>query len=76
VMTADTTLAERVAVALRAGIVWINCSQPTFTEAPWGGFKRSGIGRELGKWGLDAYLEVKQITRYTSSDRWGWYIKN
>lgn len=75
VMTADTTRAERVAAALRAGIVWINCSQPTFTEAPWGGFKRSGIGRELGRWGLDAYLEVKQITRYTASESWGWYIK-
>lgn len=75
VMSADAARAERVAVKLRAGIVWINCSQPTFTEAPWGGFKRSGIGRELGKWGLDAYLEVKQITRYASADPWGWYIK-
>ncbi len=75
VMSADAARAERVAAKLRAGIVWINCSQPTFTEAPWGGFKRSGIGRELGKWGLDAYLEVKQITRYAGADPWGWYIK-
>lgn len=75
VMSADAARAERVAAKLRAGVVWINCSQPTFTEAPWGGFKRSGIGRELGKWGLDAYLEVKQITRYASADPWGWYIK-
>lgn len=73
VMSADGVRAERVASALRAGVVWINCSQPTFTEAPWGGYKRSGIGRELGRWGLDSYLETKQITRYVSRDAWGWY---
>jgi betaine-aldehyde dehydrogenase len=75
VMSADDARAERVAARLRAGIVWINCSQPTFTEAPWGGFKRSGIGRELGRWGLDACLEVKQVTRHVGSAPWGWYIK-
>ena len=75
VMSADEARAERVAKAFRAGIVWINCSQPTFTEAPWGGYKQSGIGRELGRWGLDNYLETKQITRYVSEDPWGWYIK-
>ncbi|MDX3975190.1 aldehyde dehydrogenase family protein [Shinella sp.] len=75
VMSKDDARAERVATAFRAGIVWINCSQPTFTEAPWGGYKESGIGRELGRWGLDNYLEVKQITRYVSEDPWGWYIK-
>lgn len=75
VMSADDARAERVAKAFRAGIVWINCSQPTFTEAPWGGYKESGIGRELGRWGLDNYLETKQITKYVSEDPWGWYIK-
>ncbi|MFC3075930.1 aldehyde dehydrogenase family protein [Shinella pollutisoli] len=75
VMSADDARAERVAKAFRAGIVWINCSQPTFTEAPWGGYKQSGIGRELGRWGLDNYLEVKQITRYVSGEPWGWYIR-
>ncbi|MGO7582017.1 aldehyde dehydrogenase family protein [Rhizobium ruizarguesonis] len=75
VMSKDDARAERVAAAFRAGIVWINCSQPTFTEAPWGGYKESGIGRELGRWGLDNYLETKQITRFTSEDPWGWYIK-
>jgi betaine-aldehyde dehydrogenase len=74
-MSADDVRAERVAKAFRAGIVWINCSQPTFTEAPWGGYKESGIGRELGRWGLDNYLETKQITRFVSDDPWGWYIK-
>ncbi|WP_104493292.1 aldehyde dehydrogenase family protein [Paracoccus denitrificans] len=76
VMSADDERAERVAAAMRAGIVWINCSQPTFTEAPWGGYKQSGIGRELGRWGLENYLETKQITRYASQDPWGWYIRN
>jgi betaine-aldehyde dehydrogenase len=75
VMSVDDVRAERVAKAFRAGIVWINCSQPTFTEAPWGGYKESGIGRELGRWGLDNYLETKQITRFVSDDPWGWYIK-
>ncbi|MGO7591758.1 aldehyde dehydrogenase family protein [Rhizobium leguminosarum] len=75
VMSKDDARAERVAAAFRAGIVWINCSQPTFTEAPWGGYKESGIGRELGRWGLDNYLETKQITRFASEDSWGWYIK-
>lgn len=36
--------------AFQAGIVWVNCAQPTFCQAPWGGKKRSGFGRELGEW--------------------------
>jgi betaine-aldehyde dehydrogenase len=75
VMSKDLKRAERVAKAFRAGIVWINCSQPTFTDAPWGGYKQSGIGRELGKWGFENYLEVKQITGFYSDEPWGWYIK-
>lgn len=75
VMSADDARCERVARAFRAGIVWIKCSQPTFTEAPWGGYKQSGIGRELGRWGLDNYLETKQVTRLVSDQPWGWYLK-
>lgn len=75
VMSKDKARCERVARAFGAGIVWINCSQPTFTEAPWGGYKQSGIGRELGRWGLSNYLEVKQITSFDSEEPWGWYIK-
>lgn len=74
VMSADDERCERVAAALRAGVVWINCSQPTFSEAPWGGMKSSGLGRELGQWGLANYQEIKQITRYVSPERWGWYL--
>ncbi len=75
VMSKDDTRCDRVARALRAGIVWINCSQPTFCEAPWGGYKKSGIGRELGKWGYENYLETKQITRFNGAEPWGWYLK-
>jgi betaine-aldehyde dehydrogenase len=75
VMSKDEARCDRVAKAFRAGIVWVNCSQPTFVEAPWGGYKQSGIGRELGEWGLNNYLETKQITKFTSDEPWGWYIK-
>jgi betaine-aldehyde dehydrogenase len=76
IMTPNLERANRVARKVQAGIVWINCSQPTFCEAPWGGMKRSGIGRELGEWGLRNYLETKQITSYNTLEKpWGWYIK-
>jgi betaine-aldehyde dehydrogenase len=76
VMSEDEQRCRRVAEAFRAGIVWINCSQPTFTQAPWGGFRQSGIGRELGRWGLSNYLEVKQITRFGRGHVWDWYASN
>nr|WP_314607620.1 aldehyde dehydrogenase family protein [uncultured Janthinobacterium sp.] len=73
VMSDDLARCERVAGALRAGVVWINCSQPTFTQLPWGGYKASGIGRELGRHGFEAYLEVKQISRFDAGGEWQWY---
>lgn len=42
--------------ALQAGVVWINCAQPSFIQAPWGGIKRSGFGRELGEWYDSSFL--------------------
>lgn len=75
VMSADRARAERVADAFEVGVCWINCSQPNFLEPPWGGMKKSGVGRELGLWGLNNFLEPKQVTTYKSADPWGWYLK-
>ncbi len=61
IWTSDITKAMRTAKAIKAGVVWINDTQPAPTEAPWGGYKQSGVGRELGSWGLEDYLEVKHI---------------
>ncbi|MEQ8589621.1 MAG: aldehyde dehydrogenase family protein [Roseitalea porphyridii] len=74
VMSDDLERCERVAAKLRAGIIWINCSQPTFTQVPWGGYKSSGIGRELGTAGFMGFRETKQITRYDHARNWGWYL--
>ncbi|XP_010678685.2 betaine aldehyde dehydrogenase, chloroplastic [Beta vulgaris subsp. vulgaris] len=73
VLSKDLQRCEKVTKALEAGIVWVNCSQPCFCQAPWGGIKRSGFGRELGEWGLDNYLNIKQVTEYISDEPWGWY---
>ena len=48
--------------SLRAGTVWINCYDVFDAAAPFGGFKMSGIGRELGEYGLRNYTEVKTVT--------------
>lgn len=61
IWTRDIGLALRTARSVRAGVVWINDSQPAPSETMWGGYKQSGIGRELGPYALDAYLESKQI---------------
>jgi acyl-CoA reductase-like NAD-dependent aldehyde dehydrogenase len=61
VWSRDITKALNTARALRAGIVWINDTQPAPSEAPWGGYKQSGIGRELGAHGVEDYLEAKHI---------------
>jgi betaine-aldehyde dehydrogenase len=73
VWTRDIFRAMRVVKALQAGIVWVNHMQPTYVEAPWGGYKQSGIGRELGKWGVDEYLNVKQVYINLSEQPIGWY---
>lgn len=73
VFTSDGAKARRVIRRLRAGITWINTYHPTFNEAPWGGYKQSGIGRELGTYGYEAYTEVKQINTNLAPGRLGWF---
>jgi len=73
VWTRDIYKAFRVVKALRAGIVWVNHMQPTYVEAPWGGYKQSGFGRELGPWGMEEYLETKQVFVNLDEAPIGWY---
>ncbi|KAL2858981.1 aldehyde dehydrogenase [Aspergillus pseudodeflectus] len=61
VCTSEVTRAHRVAGKLRAGTVWINSNQNTDIRVPFGGFKQSGIGYELGQMGLDAYSNLKAV---------------
>jgi betaine-aldehyde dehydrogenase len=73
VWTRDIFKAFRVVKSLRAGIVWVNHMQPTYVEAPWGGYKQSGFGRELGPWGIEEYLETKQVHINLNEQPIGWY---
>jgi len=73
VWTRDIFKAMRSVKAMRAGIVWVNSMQPTYVEAPWGGYKQSGIGRELGKWGVEEYLQVKHVFINLSEDPINWF---
>jgi len=75
VFTSDVSKAHRVIKKLRAGITWINTYHPTYNEAPWGGYKQSGIGRELGTYGYEAYTEVKQINVNLAVEPSGWFSK-
>jgi aldehyde dehydrogenase (NAD+) len=62
VWTRDIKKAHAIADSVRAGTVWVNCYNVLDTRAPFGGFKQSGIGRELGEYGLQQYTEVKTVT--------------
>jgi aldehyde dehydrogenase (NAD+) len=62
VWTKDITKAHAIADGVRAGTVWVNCYDVFDAAAPFGGFKQSGIGRELGEYGLANYTEVKTVT--------------
>jgi betaine-aldehyde dehydrogenase len=73
IWTRDIFRAFRMVRKMRAGIVWVNTMQPCFVEAPWGGYKASGIGRELGRHGIEAFLESKQVHVNLSEKPIGWY---
>jgi betaine-aldehyde dehydrogenase len=73
VWTADPARAQRVAGRLRHGTVWINDYNTYIPQAEWGGFKQSGIGRELGPTGLDEYREIKHVYENTKPGPTGWF---
>ncbi|AJI23795.1 aldehyde dehydrogenase family protein [Priestia megaterium NBRC 15308 = ATCC 14581] len=73
VFTNDGAKALRVIKKLRAGITWVNTYHFTFNEAPWGGYKQSGIGRGLGTFGLEEFQEVKQININLQVEPIGWF---
>ena len=73
VWSRDIFKAFRVVKALKSGIVWVNHMQPTYVEAPWGGYKQSGFGRELGPGGIEEYLETKQVYINLDEQPIGWY---
>ncbi|KAM9810281.1 aldehyde dehydrogenase 1A1-like [Neosynchiropus ocellatus] len=62
VFTSNIDRALRVSSALQAGMVWVNCYNAMNVQCPFGGFKMSGNGRELGKYALQEYTEVKAVT--------------
>ncbi|MDE0882289.1 MAG: aldehyde dehydrogenase family protein, partial [Myxococcota bacterium] len=71
--TEDVARIERMSRGLRFGTVWVNDYNVYFAEAPWGGFKRSGIGRELGAAGLDEYREIKHIYQSHAPQALNWF---
>jgi betaine-aldehyde dehydrogenase len=73
VWTTDAAKADRVAAQLRMGTVWINDYHPYVAQAEWGGYKQSGVGRELGRAGLDEYRETKHIWRNLTPTPQGWF---
>eukprot|EP00808_Paulinella_micropora_P011434 g7838.t1 len=71
--TEDKMRAKRVRRGLRAGVVWHNCNQPVLAHAPWGGMKQSGMGREGGFWGLEAFQETKAVISAQTGFTWKWF---
>jgi betaine-aldehyde dehydrogenase len=73
VWTSDASKAQRMAGRLRHGTIWINDYHPYLPQAEWGGFKQSGVGRELGPTGLDEYREAKHIYQNINPAPSGWF---
>lgn len=73
VWTRDLARANRLARRLRVGTLWINDYNAAFPQAPWGGFKASGIGRELSAAGLEEFSEVKHVYLNCEPQGLGWF---
>jgi len=71
--TSDPGRIQRMSKALRFGTVWVNDFNVYFTQAPWGGYKQSGLGRELGRMGLDEYTEVKHVYQNPGNKALNWF---
>ncbi len=73
VWTQDAGRGQRIAARLRMGTVWINDYHPYVAQAEWGGYKQSGIGRELGQAGLEEYRETKHVWHNIAPAPQGWF---
>ena len=71
--TRDPDRIRRMAAGLRFGTVWVNDFNVYFTQAPWGGYKQSGLGRELGRQGLEEYTEVKHVFQNHNAQPINWF---
>ncbi|HII40358.1 MAG TPA: aldehyde dehydrogenase family protein, partial [Thermoplasmata archaeon] len=64
----------RVLKQIRAGILWLNTYHPTYNEAPWGGYKQSGFGKDLGVYAVEEYTNVKHVwVELTGAARKPWH---
>jgi acyl-CoA reductase-like NAD-dependent aldehyde dehydrogenase len=61
VWTRDISRAHKMARSLKAGTVWVNCFNQLDPISPFGGYKQSGFGRELGKYAIDLYTQIKSV---------------
>lgn len=73
VWTQDAGKGQRVAAGMRMGTVWINDYHPYVAQAEWGGYKQSGIGRELGQAGLEEYRETKHVWHNIAPEPQRWF---
>lgn len=76
ILSKDTAKASELASKLQAGIIWINNYHIPYVEAPWGGYKQSGNGRELGPQGLDSYRQAKHVNSSEQLPVLDWYSLN
>jgi coniferyl-aldehyde dehydrogenase len=70
IVTRDLNIANRVSRSVRAGIIWINCYFAFERDCPFGGFKMSGFGRDLGLQALDKYMHVKSVVTPIYGSPW------
>jgi aldehyde dehydrogenase (NAD+) len=73
IWTRDASRAHRVAHALEAGSIWVNHFSAYPSEAPFGGFKESGTGHDLGLESLAEYLETKNVHLHIGTETFDWY---